>query len=276
MQMNSIIRGDNLDQMRELARSETRFDLILTDPPYNVGKNFGNDTDRQSTKGFIAFFNDRAMCMQPLLNPKASLICFASQRYVARQQLVLETYELFFQRMMIWHYKNGMSRQSNSPVTEFEPILWHTRDPEAWTYNADDVRVPYKSERVKNPVYKTNKSGERVAWTPNPLGAKRGDVWEYPCLAGALYKNERTEHPTQKPEALIMDLLKAFCPKGEDGMYEGNVFDPFIGSGTTAVCCERLNQQGHRIQWMGVELEEKWVDVANRRLADLREHQSIL
>lgn len=80
-----------------------------------------------------------------------------------------------------------------------------------WTYNKDDVRVPYKTDRVKNPVYKKNAKGDVADLNPN--GALRTDIFEYPILAGKLYQDERTDHPTQKPEALITELIKAFVLK---------------------------------------------------------------
>jgi site-specific DNA-methyltransferase (adenine-specific) len=270
MEWNSTLCGDNLTVMQQLIVRREEFDLIITDPPYGVGKDFGNDTDKLGAKEFIKFMSDRAALMVRLMAPNGSAICFTSQKYVARIQIALEESGMIFQRMMMWHYRNGMSRQVNSPVTEFEPFLWMTYGAD-YTYNGDDVRVPYKSDRVKTPVYKKNKSGEIKAWTPDPRGAKRGDVWEYPCLAGKLYADERTPHPTQKPESLITDLLRAYCPKGADGKYCGKVLDPFHGSGTVGVCCEKLNAQGHRIQWLGVELEQNWVDVSAKRLTAVSE-----
>jgi DNA modification methylase len=166
---------------------------------------------------------------------------------------------------MIWHYKNGLSRQNKEPVTEYDPFLWFSKSNQ-FTYNAELVRVPYKTERVNNPIYKKNKAGIKIAWNPNPNGAKRGDIWEYPTLSGKNYENERTDHPTQKPEALILDLIKAFCPLNKDGRLDGFVLDPYMGSGTTAVCCERLNRQGNNIKWLGIELEQKWIDIANKRI----------
>lgn len=264
MQLNRTIQGDNLNIMKDL---DVKFDLILTDPPYNVGKDFGNNTDNLSDEKFYTEIKNRISQAANLLNENGSFILFASYKHVARIQLIMEEF-LSFKRLMIWHYKNGMSRQVNSPVTEFEPILWFVKNPNQYTYNSDDVRVPYKSERVKTPVYKKNKNGEKIAWTPNPLGAKRGDVWEYPCLSGKLYEEERTDHPTQKPESLITDLIKAFCPK-ENNQFTGTVLDPYHGSGTTGICCEKLNTLGSKIKWLGIELERKWVDTAEKRINDL-------
>lgn len=261
--MNRAYCCDNLKMLREM---DTQFDLILTDPPYNVGKDFGNDTDQQTADEYTEHLYLRIFHLPRILTDRGAVLWFCSQANIFPNLNLLQN-KLNYQRMMIWHYRNGMSRQKKSPVTEFEPLLWLTKHPTEYTYNGDDVRVPYRSERVKNPVYKTNKNGEKKAWLPDPRGAKRGDVWDYPALAGALYQNERTEHPTQKPEALIMDLIKAFCPKNGDDLYEGKILDIYGGSGTTAVCCERLNKLGHHIQWVTVELEQKWVDVTNQRLA---------
>ena len=47
------------------------------------------------------------------------------------------------------------------------------------------------------------------------------------------------------------------------------VVHPFHGSGTLGVCCEKLNKEGHKIDWVGIEMEEKWVEVANKRLENV-------
>lgn len=96
----------------------------------------------------------------------------------------------------------------------------------------------------------------------------RSDIWDFPTLAGKRFENERTEHPTQKPESLISELIKAFCPM-KSGIYTGKILDPFHGSGTLGVCCEKLNLQGNNIKWTGIELEEKWCDIARQRLNNI-------
>lgn len=269
MELNRIYCGDNDNVLAQIRDEKIPIHLCITDPPYNVGKDFGNDSDSQTKDAFLDFLAKRFRHICDCLIEKASIVSFCSHIYLADTTRILKNHEMTYLRTMIWHYRNGMSRQKNSPVTEFEPMLWFTKGSE-WTYNGDDVRVPYRSERVKNPVYKRNKNGEKIAWLPDPRGAKRGDVWEYPCLAGKLYEDERTEHPTQKPEELITDLIKAFCPKNAEGYYEGNVLDPFCGSGTLPVCCEKLNWEGHKIKWIGIELEQKWVDIGNERIANIK------
>ena len=119
-------------------------------------------------------------------------------------------------------------------------------------------------------MYYRGKNGEKRIWKPDPRGALRGDIWEYPTLAGKRFAKERTAHPTQKPEALILDMIRAFCPKNADGKYEGTILDPFHGSGTVGVCCEKLNREGHHIRWIGIELEDCWNQIAQTRLDALQ------
>ena len=262
-----IINEDSDNILPQMVRDGFKADLILTDPPYNIGKDFGNGSDSLELETFLELTKKRLTFCKCILKDEGSILWFGIHKYICYIQCMMYELGLHYRRLNIWHYDNGMSRMKNSPVTTYEPFLWFSKSDKDWTYNADDVRVPYKStERIKSPVYKKNAKGEKVAWTPNPLGALRGDIWDYPVLAGKLYEKERTGHPTQKPEALIIELIKAFCPKDSEGRYNGVVLDPFLGSGTLGVCCEKLNLQGHRIKWCGIELEEKWCDVARKRL----------
>ena len=201
------------------------------------------------------------------MKDEGQIVWFGIHKYIGYIQVIMYEAGLYYRTMNIWHYENGFSRNKTSPLGQYEPFLCFSKSNKKWTYNADDVRVPYKStERLKNKIYYKNSKGERCEWTPNPKGALRGDVWEFPTLAGKAFAKEKTEHPTQKPESLITELIKAYCPKNADGFYDGVILDPFHGSGTVGVCCEKLNKQGHKIKWIGIELEKKWSDICNERI----------
>jgi len=237
----------------------------LTDPPYNISKNFGNNTDNMDLDEFLVGMDERFNLMSQLLTNNGSIICFCIHHFVGDIQILMRKY-LQQRRMMIWYYENGMSRQTKEPVTEYEPFWWFSKT-DKFVYNLDDVRVPYKSDRVKNPVYKIDTHGNKRAWNPHPKGRKRGDIWCYPTLSGKTFESERVEHPTQKPMSLWNNLIRAFCPKNMNGKYEGKILDPFIGSGTTAACCEKMNrEENHKIKWAGSELQQKWIDISNTRI----------
>lgn len=271
MSYSGLICGDSDVILQDMVNEEIKVDLILTDPPYNLNKDFGNDSDKLSMDDFIKVSRSRLTLCRDLLTPEGSIIWFGIHKNIGFIQTIMYDIGLNYRRMNIWYYENGFSRVTNSPLAQYEPFLWYSKSPKKWTYNVDDVRIPYKStERLKNPVYYKNSKGERKKWEPNPLGAMRGDVWAYPTLAGKLFKDEKTPHPTQKPESLITDIIKAFCPKNAEGKYEGLILDPFHGSGTLGVCCEKLNLEGHNITWIGIELEQKWCDVAKERLERIK------
>ena len=264
--MYGLINGNCDIIMDSLIEQGMKYDLVLTDPPYNINKDFGNKTDCLSLEDFIDATKKRIEKLKTLLYPNGSIIWFGSHRYICYVQVAMYEAGLFYRRLNIWAYENNFSRFTREPAAHYEPFLWFSKSNDEWTYNVDEVRIPYKStERLKTAVYSTMADGTKKAWTPNPNGAMRGDIWEYPVLAGKRFANEKTEHPTQKPEALITEIIKAFCPM-VDGKYSGKILDPFHGSGTLGVCCEKLNRKGNDIKWTGIELEKKWVDTAQKRL----------
>jgi len=62
-------------------------------------------------------------------------------------------------------------------------------------------------------------------------------------------------HPTQKPVSLMEYLTKTYTNDGD------TILDFTIGSGTTAIACERLNRR-----WIGIEIEEKYCEIAKERI----------
>lgn len=270
MEYSGLICGNSDIILKDMVDNGFKVDLILTDPPYNLNKDFGNDSDKLSFEDFLKISKNRLELCRDILSENGSIIWFGIHNYIGFIQTIMYELGLNYRRMNIWYYENGFSRKRTEPLTQYEPFLWFSKSPKKWTYNVDDIRIPYKSaNRLKNAIYYKNSKGERVQWQPNSLGAMRGDVWRFPTLAGKLYQNEKTTHPAQKPESLITELIKAHCPKNEKGYYEGIVLDPFLGSGTLAVCCQKLNEQGHNIRWVGIEIEEKWCKITQQRLSKI-------
>ncbi len=264
-----IINGDCDKVLEQLLHAGVKYDLILTDPPYNVGKDFGNQSDKLPLDCFLSDMYRRIDILKELLTEHGSIIWFGIHNYICYIQVYMYQAGLKYRRMNIWHYENGFSRNTKEPATHYEPFLWFSKDDTEWTYNVDEVRVPYKStKRLQSPVKYKGKDGIEKIWKPSERGAMRGDIWDFPTLAGKAFSLERTEHPAQKPESLITEIIKAFCPM-IDGKYNGKILDPFHGSGTLGVCCEKLNLIGHHIEWTGIEIEEKWCQIAQQRIKSL-------
>ena len=269
------ICGDSDVIVDQLIENGQKFDLILTDPPYNINKDFGNNSDCLPLDDFINITNERIKKLKQVLTPTGSIIWFGIHNYICYVQVAMYNAGLFYRRMNIWHYENGFSRSTKEPATHYEPFLWFSNDKKKWVYNCDELRIPYKStERLKSPVKYHAADGTEKIWVPNDKGAMRGDVWDFPTLAGKRFAGEKTPHPTQKPESLIFELIKAFCPM-KDGKYCGSIFDPFHGSGTLGACCEKMNLAGHDIKWLGVELEERWHNIAQERIEKIQTNHNI-
>jgi DNA modification methylase len=92
-----------------------------------------------------------------------------------------------------------------------------------------------------------------LLWT----NAKRKSVSKITCeYNGLLGKEESRNHPTQKPIKLLRDLIDRYDKEG------GLICDPFLGSGTTAVAAKQLGRK-----FIGIEIEEKYCEIAAKRLA---------
>lgn len=269
-----IICGDTDELLPQLINVGVKVDLILTDVPYNIGVHFGQKKDSEKIDALIEQNNYRYEMYKSILNDTGSLIMFVSNAFLHVFLTCGVISGLNYKMQMVWVHKNSGKAPKQTPKIVTDPILWFTKG-NTWAYNIDDVRVPYLyPDRAKYGDRKRLKDGTIKHYSPSPLGACHTNVWEYPSLTGRTFAKERVGHPTQKPENLIRDLIKAFCPKDTNGRYNGIVFDPFLGSGTTGAVCEKLNKhEGHHIEWFGIEYDRKWCEVAEDRINKIGEIQ---
>ena len=151
---------------------------------------------------------------------------------------------------IIWNYGAGVAgKKFFSPRNE--KFLWYVKNPDCYTFNLDEVRD-------KNVKYPNQKKNGKIK--VNPLGKNPTDVWSFPKVTSGKNRasKERTSHPAQFPIAVIERIIKATSNPNEI------VFDPFIGSGTTAVAALSLNRQV-----IGFEIREDYCDIAATRIKDL-------
>lgn len=231
-----FICGDATIEMAQLPPA--CIDLVIADPPYNLGKDYGNNLDLRAWHDYEHFTQEWLKQALRVLKPTGSLYVFMGVRFIARLYLMLEAdFGLQFNGWITWHYTQGMGRKRGfSP--RHEDILYFTRSTD-YTFNLDDVRIPQKYYRERN----------------NMAGANPGDVWEFShvhyCSA------EREQHPTQKPEALAERMIRASSNVGDW------VLDPFVGSGTTCKVAQVLERR-----WIGIDINPEYIAMSQRRLTD--------
>jgi site-specific DNA-methyltransferase (adenine-specific) len=134
----------------------------------------------------------------------------------------------------------------------------HFRKSEQFIFNVDDIRTPYGNHTLKYPDHPQAETsqyghGKKQVWRPNPKGGKPKDVIEIPTLNNGM--QEKTPHPTQKPEELLRKIVLASSQPGD------LIIDPFLGSGTTVAVAEQL-----RRKWLGCDLSLEYAQWAAERI----------
>lgn len=233
-------------------------DTIFADPPYNIKK---ADWDEfQSQEEYIKWSMQWIKQASRILKEDGTLyICGFTEILADLKKPAMRYFEKC--RWLIWHYENK-ANLGNDWGRSHESILC-LRKSHDFTFNIDDIRIPYNAHTVKYPERVqgetsqfNNSKSNNSTWTPNPLGAKPKDVINIPTTCNGM--SEKTEHPTQKPESLLRKLLMA-CTNEND-----IVVDPFSGSGTTAVVAEQLN-----MKFLVNDMNKTYNSWANKRLINV-------
>ncbi|MBN2526955.1 MAG: site-specific DNA-methyltransferase [Deltaproteobacteria bacterium] len=231
----SIVEGDAVEMMASLESESVQ--LIVADPPYNLGKNYGNNQDRLAFDAYLAFTRAWLAEAHRVLHSAGTLYVFMGVRFISYLYDILHReLDMQFNSWICWHYTQGLGRTRGfSP--RHDDILMFTKSSQFY-FNLDAVRVPQKYYRSRN----------------NMRGANPGDVWQFSHVHYCNFN--RQPHPTQKPEGLIERLVLASCREGD------LVVDPFVGSGTTARVCQQLKRR-----CLGIEMNPEYVASSNERLA---------
>ncbi len=116
MELNRVYNADSDIMLGEMLAEGTRFDLILTDPPYNLNKDFGNDSDKLSVDSFLEITQKRLEICRDLLTPNGSIVWFGIHNYIGFIQVIMYEKGLHYRRMNIWRYENGFSRTTTTPA----------------------------------------------------------------------------------------------------------------------------------------------------------------
>lgn len=245
----------NAECIETMDRITTPFiDLTVTSPPYNIGKSYEthsnlDDYVQWSKKWMDAVYKNTKPTGTFWLNvgytPKHE-----AGKAVPLPYLLWNLSDFYLIQEVVWNYGAGVAgRLFYSPRNE--KFLWYVKDRLQYTFNLDAVRDP-------NVKYPNQKKNGRIR--VNGLGKNPTDVWQFPKvttgtgLTGQRASAERQAHPAQFPEAVIDRVIKASSNIGDV------VFDPFMGSGTTAVVAIRNNRK-----CVGIEIDKGYCEVAVTR-----------
>jgi len=235
-------------------------DLLILDPPYNLTKNYNGHVFRsREAEDYTAWFGRILSSLLPLLRPQASLyVCSDWQT----SSLVFPVLDKHFhvRNRITWEREKGRGAKTNWKNNTED--IWFCTAGDDYCFNVDDVMLkrrvmaPYRSDDGKPKDWEESRNGKYRLTHPSNLWS---DItipfWSMP---------ENTDHPTQKPEKLIAKLVLASSNPGDF------VFDPFLGSGTTAVVARKLNRR-----FCGIELDHEYCCWAAKRLRQAETDTSI-
>lgn len=220
---------DYKDVVNDLIKNKTKVDLILTDPPYCVSRDYQLCFSNMGRSGmnygeWDYDFNQTQWLEETiqLLKNGGSIIIFNDWKNFSYLVEFLVKHGFFIKDLIRWEKTNPMPRNVNSRyVSDCEMTIWAVKGNKGWTFNKPEEK-PYLK-----PVYKT----------------------------GIVLGKGKRIHPTQKSLELFEAIIKVHSNEGD------LVFDPFCGSGTCAVACKNTNRN-----FIGSEIEKEYYEKAMKRL----------
>jgi site-specific DNA-methyltransferase (adenine-specific) len=235
-------------------------DLLFLDPPYNLNKKFSSVNFREMKSDDYEIWLDSWISkLVRILKPSASIYFCCDWKTSISAFNVLKKYFLIRNRIT-WEREKGRGSKDNWK-NSYEDI-WYCTLSEEFTFNIDAVklkrlvRAPYKTESGDpKDWHSQNGKNFRITHPSNLWTDISIPFWSMP---------ENTDHPTQKPEKLLAKIILASTNEND------LVFDPFLGSGTTAVTAKKLNRK-----FCGVEVDETFAALAQKRLDIADKEKSI-
>ncbi len=260
-----IKKGDCLTVLKKVQ--DGKFDLILTSPPYNVGKSYETKT---SIEKYLETQEEIITELVRTLSDKGN-ICWQVGNYVDKGEIfpldifyyqIFKKHGLKLRNRIVWYFGHGL-HASNRFSGRYETILWFSKT-DNYIFNLDNVRVPSKYPGKRH--FKGPKKGQVSG---NPLGKNPSDIWEIieQDWDKAMWNipnvksnhPEKVNHPCQFPIELVERCVLALT---EENSW---VLDPFSGVGSTVIGAIKNNRNA-----VGIEKEDAYCKIARQRINELK------
>ena len=262
----SIENGDCLKVLKKYE--DGKFDLIITSPPYNIGKSYEIKTTIEE------YLETQEEIIQELIRTlsEEGSICWQVGNFVDKGEVfpldifyyqIFKKYGLKLRNRIIWHFGHGL-HASNRFSGRYETILWFTKS-DNYIFNLDDVRIP-----AKYPGKRHFKGPKKGKLSGNPKGKNPSDIWE---IVVKDWENElwnipnvksnhpeKTAHPCQYPVELVERCVLALTNK------DSWVLDPFNGVGSAVIASLKNDRNA-----IGIDQEKEYCEIAEKRIKELNE-----
>lgn len=261
-----VINEGALESLKTI--SDRKFDLIITSPPYNIGKEYEIKT---SIEKYLESQGEIILQLIRVLSDRGSL-CWQVGNFINKGEVfpldiyyypIFKNYGLKLRNRIIWHFGHGL-HASKRFSGRYETILWFTKT-DHYIFNLDSVRIP-----AKYPGKRHFKGPNKGKPSGNPLGKNPSDIWE---IVLKDWENElwnipnvksnhpeKTKHPCQFPVELVERCILALTNE------KSWVLDPFAGVGSTLIAAIK-----NKRNCIGIEKESQYCEICKNRIDELRE-----
>ena len=251
----AIWRGDSEAFLAGLPETPL-FDLVVTSPPYNIGKSYEKKDDLDN---YLEWQERIIDLVVPRIKDTGSL-CWQVGNFVDNGQIapldiefapIFKKHGLQLRNRIVWHFGHGLHTRRRFSG-RYEVVMWYTKTDD-YLFDLDAVRVP-----SKYPGKKHFKGPKKGLVSGNPLGKNPEDVWNIPNVKSNHV--EKTGHPCQFPVALIERFVLSMTRPG------ALVFDPFAGVASAGVAAVL-----HGRRFWGSEIDAGYATVGFKRMTEAAE-----
>ena len=246
---NCIINGDLFDCLDYIP--DGYFNLIIIDPPYNLDKDFhGNKFSSMKSDAYEEYLRSWFYKVCDKLAPNGTLYMCGDWKCTSSMQRVIEE-KLTVINRITWQREKGRGAKSNWK-NGMEDIWFAVKNPKDYYFDVESVKMkrkviaPYKVDGKPKDWEETESGNFRITYPSNFWDDISIPFWSM---------SENTDHPTQKPEKLYAKLILASSKEGD------KIFDPFLGSGTSAVVANKLGRK-----YCGIDINKEYCLWTAKRL----------
>ena len=258
---NTIYNQDCIAGLKQI--DDGAVDLAFADPPFNIGYDYDVYQDTLESQRYLAWSREWTAQVVRVLKPDGTFWLAIGDEYAAELKVMLQQeHGLTCRSWVVWYYTFGVNCKYKFSRSHAH-LLYMTKDPDKFTFNADDpaLRVPSARQLVYGDK-RANPKGRLPddTWILRPQDLPDGfhpdeDTWYFSRVCGTF--NERAGwHGCQMPEQLLGRIIRACSHQGD------LVLDPFAGSGTTPAVAKKLKRC-----YLGFELSAEYAKQARKRLA---------
>jgi len=246
-----ILQGDCLETLKTL--DDESIDMVFADPPFNIGKKYGGISSNDNRPDYYEWCSSWISECFRVLKPTGTFYLMTIARHIFRMGCEMEKHGVFVNKIEWRNVSASHKKKQFWPATQSIAVFGKTDDYKFHTY-AQTRKISKQNMRWGG--YTTEPKGQLLDyWCDIPF-VYAGSVAHPEAILEP--GTNKKAHPAQMPIRLVERCIVFSTDEGD------TVLDPFSGSGTTLVACEKNKRNG-----VGIEREEQYIEMTKIRLAEV-------